>query len=125
MSGVPPKEWRFKSGDPRTLAAARRGGAALAMIRKSPARTVVRLGELETVEDAQRWARIAAERVAVGALSGTSGHAIAQLVRLWLEAAEYRKTTATLRDLEVRVAKQAAELDRLRGENQRLRRVAS
>ena len=105
---------KFKRNDPRTRAAARKGGQETArrkkLAREGPVEQVTReLGDLDTFEDAARWIRLTTIWAAAGKISGATAKTAVSAVRAWIAVKRYEER---IRALQSRVKKLEGELRR-------------
>ena len=79
--------------------AGRKGAAASAQRFRTPGLDSSDLGELETVQDAQRWLRLIAEGVVTGRLKPQEGTTGVRALETWLKAEQDRVAADDLAEL--------------------------
>jgi len=90
--------------------AGRRGGRATAKRFRGSGLPAEELGDLQTVEDAQRWLRLIAQAVGERRITHSEGSSMTGAVKAWIRSEDTRLRAADLQELQ----EQIAELKRSR-----------
>lgn len=81
----------------------KRGGEASAKRFKAAGLSSIELGELQTIEDAQRWFRLIAQAVGERKLTHSEGASMTRAVEAWSKSEDVRLRSQDLRELQMKV----------------------
>ena len=87
----------------RAREAGQKGGRAKARRKLTLDRVEAEFGDLDTLEDAQRWLRLVGTWAAAGLLAGTVANAAVRSIDVWLRAHESKLTRELVDKLKARI----------------------